>query len=213
MIYDVSPRISARLAVWPGDVPYRPSITLAQSEGANIDLSSFQATVHLGAHADAPRHYMPTGVGIEARRLEPYLGPCEVIRVDVARGGRIPAQGRTYRAPRVLFRTGSFPDPESFNEDFSALSPELVHELAECGVRLVGIDTPSVDLCHDRELLAHHAIAEHDLSVLEGLTLDHVPSGLYVLVALPLPLEGADASPVRAVLLDQREIQAWGASA
>lgn len=202
-ILDISPLISARLAVWPGDVPFRREITCAFTGGANLDLSSTHGTVHLGAHTDAPSHYHPDGVGIDARPLERYYGPCEVIRVEVARGERIRPEHLPHRptAPRVLLHTGTFPDPEAWNNDFAALSPELVHWLADAGVQLVGIDTPSVDLFDDKALVSHQAIYARDLAVLEGIVLDAVAPGLYTLIALPLRIEGADASPVRAALV------------
>ena len=40
------------------------------------------------------------------------------------------------------------------------------------------------------------------MAILEGVVLTDVPAGCYTLMALPLKLEGADASPVRAVLVD-----------
>jgi arylformamidase len=100
----------------------------------------------------------------------------------------------------VLLRTGTFPDPRNFNEDFASLSAELVDWLHGIGVITVGIDTPSVDPFHDKILEAHHAMARHDMANLEGLVLDDVPEGRYELIALPLRLAGADGSPVRAVL-------------
>lgn len=202
-LIDVSPLVSPRIAVWPGDVPYSREITCAIADGANLDLSSIRTTVHLGAHADAPSHYVARGETIEARPLDRYYGPCEVIRVSVGRGERIRPRHLPgpVRAPRVLLHTGTFPDPERFDEDFAALSPELIDALAAQGVVLVGLDTPSVDLCHDKVLESHQAVARHDLAILEGLVLDHVAPGLYTLIALPLRLEGADASPVRAVLV------------
>jgi arylformamidase len=103
-------------------------------------------------------------------------------------------------APRVLFATGTFPDPERFHEGFAALSVELVEVLAARGVGLVGLDTPSVDLFASKELPVHARCLDLDLAILEGLVLDGVPEGLYELIALPLKLEGFDASPVRAVL-------------
>ncbi|MEY3213103.1 MAG: hypothetical protein RIT28_3584, partial [Pseudomonadota bacterium] len=106
------------------------------------------------------------------------------------------------RAPRVLFYTGSMPDPDVFNLDFNSLSPELVEQLVGFGVTLVGIDTPSVDPPDSKALEAHQAIYRHDLAVLEGVVLEGVPPGLYTLIALPLPIVGGDASPVRAVLVD-----------
>jgi len=101
----------------------------------------------------------------------------------------------------VLFKTGSFPNPDDFNEDFNALSPELIAELARRGVVLAGIDTPSIDLFHDKVLATHEAIARHGVMNLEGLVLKDVEPGVYQLIALPLKLVGADAAPVRAVLI------------
>lgn len=201
-LLDISPRIHAGTAVWPGDIPFSRRVALSIAGGDNLELSSITSTVHVGAHADAPSHYAANGVSIEDRDPALYVGPCQVIRVDVPAGQRIPPLDVPLRAPRVLLRTGTFPDPDHFDEDFAALSVELVHQLRDAGVRLVGIDTPSVDLCHDRELLAHHAIHDADLAILEGLVLDLVEPGLYTLIAPPLPLVGCDASPVRALLLD-----------
>jgi arylformamidase len=101
---------------------------------------------------------------------------------------------------RVLLATGTFPDPNSFRDDFAALTPELIDFLHDSGVRLVGIDTPSVDLFDSKELETHHRFLAHDMAILEGLMLAHVPEGCYELIALPLHLVGFDASPVRAIL-------------
>lgn len=203
VILDISPVLSPRTAVFPGDVPLSRTVALSIAGGANIDLSSITSTVHLGAHADAPSHYVRDGATIEARPLERYYGPCEVVRVAVPRGGRVRPEHLPgpVRAPRVLLHTGTFPDPDRWNDDFAALTPELIDHLAAQGVVLVGIDTPSIDLAGDKVLHTHHAVARHDLAVLEGIVLDHVEPGLYTLVALPLRLEGADASPVRAALV------------
>jgi arylformamidase len=100
-----------------------------------------------------------------------------------------------------LFKTGSFPNPDLWNGDFNSLSPSLIDWLAARGVKLVGIDTPSVDPADDQELASHQAIFRNDLAILEGIWLEGVAAGQYTLVAPPLKLEGADASPVRALLL------------
>jgi arylformamidase len=204
-IIDISPVISSRLAVWPGDVSFSRSINLSIAEGANIDLSSLTTTVHLGAHTDAPSHYAANGESIEQRDLSLYVGDVQIISVDVSPGAsiRITDLNAKVNAPRVLFRTGSYPDPDRFNEDFCSLSPQLVEWLAGEGVRLVGIDTPSVDSCSSKDLPCHSMIAAHDMAILEGVVLDHVSDGVYTLIALPLRIEGADASPVRAVLLEK----------
>jgi arylformamidase len=170
--------------------------------GDNLTLSTLCSTVHVGAHVDAPSHYGAEADSIERRPLELYLGPCQVVRVTVGRGRRIPAEAVPVEplAERLLFATGTYPDPTRFNEDFAALAPEAIDLLHERGVRLVGIDTPSIDLCDSKDLPSHLTCLRHDMAILEGIVLDGVPEGLYELIALPLKLQEFDASPVRAVL-------------
>lgn len=202
MIYDISPPVTPALAVWPGDTPPTREVLLDLTRGDRVTLSTLHATVHLGAHADAPSHYGLRGADIARVPLELYLGPCEVMRVPAARDERItPARlPRQVRSERVLLRTDTFPDPGRFNEDFASLSPELVDHLHASGVRLVGVDTPSVDPFSSRDLAAHQRFLAHGMAILEGLVLAQVPDGVYELIALPLRLAGFDASPVRAVL-------------
>lgn len=201
-LIDISPLISPRIGVWPGDTPYAQRYLCRLDQGANLDLSTIETTVHLGAHADSPSHYRAGGAGIAARSLDRYFGPCEVVRVQVERGARVMPHHLPgpVTAPRVLLHTGTFPDPDAWNADFAALSPELVAHLHDQGVTLVGIDTPSIDPQASKALESHQAVADRDMAVLEGLVLEHVPPGRYTLVALPLKLEGADAAPVRAAL-------------
>jgi arylformamidase len=202
MIYDITPPVSERLAVWPGDTPPRREVLCDLDRGDNITLSTLHATVHLGAHADAPSHYGRGAPAIDARSLHYYLGPCQVVRVPTPPRTRLTPDRLPLppRAPRVLLATGSFADPHSFTTDFAALSPELVVALHGHGVRLIGIDTPSVDLFDSKDLPAHRMFLRHDMAILEGLVLHDVPEGVYELIALPLRLAGFDASPVRAVL-------------
>lgn len=202
-IYDLTPPITPRLAVWPGDTPPSREVLLDIAAGATVTLSTLRATVHLGAHADGPNHYGREGASIDERSLDFYLGPCQVVRARVARGAlvRLDDIATPIAEERVLIATGTFPDPERWNEDFAALDPALVDALADRGVRTIGIDTPSVDPFSSKELAAHRRFLARDMAILEGLRLDHVPEGRYELIALPLPLVGFDASPVRAVLL------------
>lgn len=202
--YDISPEITEKLAVFPGDVPFERKVSIGFDGGANYLASAIHGTVHLGAHVDAPSHYDRKGAGIESRGLDYYLGDCQVISVRINRGARIQPsdiEGIPIRAKRVLFHTGSFPDPNRWSGDFNSLSPELVRWLADRGVILAGIDTPSIDPAEDKLLESHQIFAERDMAVLEGIVLDRVPDGIYTLIALPLRIRGADASPVRAILV------------
>jgi arylformamidase len=184
-------------------------VSLSFERGDHLTLSAIRSTLHLGAHADSSSHYHAEGQGIDRRPLERYLGNCQVVQVSLPRGERILPRhlGDTaITEPRVLFRTGSFPDPETWNEDFNSLSPELVRFLADQGVTLVGIDTPSVDPARSKGLESHQALHERNMAVLEGIILHRVKPGRYTLVALPLPLKDADASPVRAILLEPDQL-------
>ncbi|RJP40934.1 MAG: kynurenine formamidase [Phycisphaerales bacterium] len=202
MILDITPPIDAALKVWPGDTPPTREVLLDMKRGDNITLSTLHATVHLGAHVDAPSHYGRDAASIDRRGLEPYIGPAQVIRVNAARGTRIPPDALPDRleAPRVLIATGTFPDPTNWNEDFATVSPELVDKAAALGVKLIGIDVPSMDLFHSKDLPAHQRFLAHDVAILEGIVLTDVPEGVYELIALPLRLVGFDGSPVRATL-------------
>jgi arylformamidase len=202
MIFDLTPLISSRLSVWPGDTPPTRQVLCDLSRGDPVTLSTLHATVHLGAHADAPSHYGLDAPAIHERSLDYYIGICQLIRVPAAAGACLtPADlGRSIAAPRILLATGTYPDPQVFRKDFAALSPELVDHLHGHGVILVGIDTPSVDPFASTDLPAHRRFLKHDMAILEGLLLKDVPEGLYELIALPLRLAGFDASPVRAVL-------------
>ncbi len=203
LIYDLTPLIHSGLGVFPGDRSFSRKTSLSFQQGQNLELSSIETTLHLGAHADSTSHYSATGEGIEKKSLSPYLGLCQVIRVSAAKKTRVTfAQLNTsIQAPRVLIDTQSFPEPDRWNSDFAALDPELIYELGRKNVKLVGLDTPSVDVEDSKELPTHQALLQTNISVLEGLVLKHVPEGLYTLIALPLPIQGADASPVRAVLI------------
>jgi arylformamidase len=125
LLYDVTPAVTAALAVWPGDTPPSREVLADMARGDNITLSTLRATVHLGAHADAPSHYGRDAASIESRPLDLYLGPCRVVRIPTARGTRIPPARipADLSSARVLIATGTYPDPERFNDDFAAPRP------------------------------------------------------------------------------------------
>ena len=203
-IIDISPVLSPRIAVFPGDTSFERREPMHVDKGNHISLSSITSTVHVGSHADAPVHYGKGGRTIDQQPLGLYVGPCIVVRVDGARGRAITAQDLAGRVPfgteRIVIATGTFPDPERWTDDFASIDPALGAWLDARGVRLVAIDTPSVDRADSKDLPAHAAFFAHDVSIIEGVVLAGVPEGSYELIALPLRIEGADASPIRAVL-------------
>ena len=202
MIIDISPTISEKTAVWPGDVKFSRTIQCSINSGANIDLSSMNTTLHIGSHVDAPSHYAKNSTTVDKLALDPYIGPCQVIRLKPSKERLIQVHEieAKIQAKRVLIYTGSFPSHNNFNEDFRAFSPETIDYLADRGVMLIGIDTPSFDLFESKDLASHKKLWERKVCNLEGIILKDVDEGLYELIALPLKIEDADASPVRAIL-------------
>ncbi len=205
-IYDLSPPITPELAVFPGDTPVSREVLLEVEKGAPVTLSTLRSTVHVGTHIDGANHYGAGAPGVEAWPLERAMGPAQVVSVRTGRGaGRFDASALTtdeITAPRVLLSTLTHPDPNHFNDDFCAPEPALIDWLADRGVNLIGVDTPSVDLADSKDLPSHARCLARDVTILEGVRLEAVPDGVYELIALPLKLVGFDGSPVRAVLRD-----------
>lgn len=201
-LWDISPPIATDSPVFPGDTAYSQQWTAQIGPACPVNLSAITMSPHIGAHADAPLHHGPGASTIGELALEPYLGPCRVIHA-LACGPLVrpsDLEPFTEKLPqRVLVRTCAIA-PTAWSPEFSAFAPETITWLAARGVLLVGIDSPSVDPATSQSLDSHAALLAHDMRVLENLVLDDVPAGDYELIALPLKLVSADASPVRAVL-------------
>ena len=203
LLWDISPPVHPGAPVFPGDTPYQQHWSAEIGPGCPVNVSAITLSPHVGAHADAPLHYDPAGAAIGALDLAPYLGPCRVIHAI----GVWPlllwehlAHAAQGLPPRVLVRTYERVPVGAWDPQLAAFAPETVESLADAGVRLIGIDTASIDPADSKTLDSHQVIRRRDLRVLENLVLDEVPEGDYELIALPLKLTTADASPVRAVL-------------
>ncbi|MEM7667155.1 MAG: arylformamidase [Pseudomonadota bacterium] len=200
-IWDISQPLRAGLPVWPGDTEFAQARTWQIEAGSPVNVSALTLSTHSGAHADAPLHYSPDAPDIASVDLDPYLGECLV--VDARGVGELIEVGdlpHLNSADRVLFRTFEQFPHDRWDAATTAIAPETIEWLAVQGVRLVGIDSPSIDPQDSKTMDAHKAVLKHDIRVLEGLVLDDVPEGRYELIALPLPIVAGDASPVRAIL-------------
>jgi len=202
---DITPPLSERTMVWPGDTPIKRTVLMDMAKGDNFTLSAVSTTVHLGAHADGPNHYGHPALSIGEMPLKHYVGPCQVIVCNARRGERVRVDelvggvGQVTSA-RVLLKTSSFDGFSAWNADFCGLSVELVEQLAARGVITIGVDTPSVDPQTSKAMEAHKAIFKAGIAIIEGLALQGVAPGHYVMSAAPLPLMGFDGSPLRALL-------------
>ncbi len=200
-IWDISQKLHSGVPVWPGDTPFKQARTWQMEEGSPVNVSALTMSTHTGAHADAPLHYSQTAPDIASVDLEPYLGECLVVDArGVGPAIEVADLPHLRSADRVLFRTFETFPRDGWDADTTAIAPETIEWLAVQGVKLVGLDGPSIDPQSSKTMDAHKAVLKHDMRVLEGLVLDQVPEGRYELIALPLPIVGGDASPVRAIL-------------
>jgi arylformamidase len=202
-LWDISPPVHAGSPVFPGDAPFELQWPARIGPGCPVNVSTLTLSPHTGAHADAPLHYDDTGAAIGEVPLAPYLGPCRVIHAI----GRRPlvtwsdlAHASAALPARVLLRTYQQAPVDHWDPQLAGIAPEVLERLADAGVRLVGIDSASIDPADSKTLDAHQVLRRRGLHVLENLVLDAVPEGDYELIALPLKLTTACASPVRAVL-------------
>ena len=201
-LWDISPAIHAGTPVFPGDTPYRQQWCATIAPGCPVNVSAITLSPHVGAHADAPLHYDTGGTAIGDLPLAPFLGPCRVVHA-IGCGPLIEwrhiAHALVEVPPRVLVRTCALA-PTQWDAQLTGYAPGTLERLADLGVLLVGIDSASIDPADSKTLDSHQVVRRRGLRVLENLVLDAVPEGDYELIALPLKLTTADASPVRAVL-------------
>ncbi|WP_025844973.1 arylformamidase [Brevibacillus agri] len=201
-LYDISRPLTAATPTWPGDTAYRYTVNWPKAESSSVNVGKLVMSIHTGTHVDAPFHFDDAGKKTLELPLDLYVGAARV--VDVSGRASIGADDLAgvdlSGVTRLLLKTLSWSDPEQFPAEICYLRPDLPPYLAERGIRLLGVDVPSVDPLDSKELPAHHGLHQHGIYILEGLLLDAIEPGDYELIALPLALADADGSPVRAIL-------------
>ena len=202
ILYDITMPYKNGGAHWPGDAPYTYNQVADIKKGSSVNVGMISLGVHGGTHIDAPFHYLADGTTIEKLPIESFIIPVIVVdaigaeTLDVSLVSDIDLSD----VKGVLFKTCAWKDRNVFPMDIPTVSPALAPYLKSKGVTLIGVDVPSVDAIEDSTIKAHKAIGECSLTILEGIVLDSVTKGKYELIALPILLEGSDASPARAVL-------------
>lgn len=199
---DISQPLQNNHAEWPGDTPFNYEVAFKKEDTGSVNIGKLMTSTHMGTHIDAPFHFENDGEQVHELPVDLYIGRARVIdlsgvsQVGYAELAEIDFGG----AERILLKTGRREDLTVFPANFTTIGADLAPLLKERGVRLIGIDTPSVDAETSKSLDAHHALYQHHVMILENIVLDHVEAGDYELIALPLRIVGADGSPVRAVI-------------
>lgn len=199
---DITQPLNKRIAEWPGDTPFSYETAVTKEQSGSVNIGRLTMSTHIGTHTDAPFHYDNEGKRILDLPVDLYIGRACV--VDVTGTSIVTSKDLEKTdfegAERLLLKTGSHPSPERFPEQYTVIGDDVGPLLKERGVRLLGVDTPSVDTEDSKELPGHHSLYRNDVIIIENLVLHSLEPGQYELIALPLALEEADGSPVRAVV-------------
>jgi arylformamidase len=208
-IIDISRTLSNALAPWPGDTPFHFELKWKMTDGAPVNVGAVQMGLHNGTHADAAFHFEANGKTSESLPLDVFIGPALVVDLtkdfssDAAKitvADLAPFANEIANAPRVLLKTGGWPDSEVFPKKIPVVARDVPQWLGLKGVRLLGVDLPSVDPIESKDLANHHALRAADIAIVESLDLSRVTMGVYQFSGLPLKIAGGDAAPVRAIL-------------
>ena len=210
-VWDISRTLSNDLAEWPGDEPCRFRLTREKAKGASVNLGAISMSVHNGTHADARFHFDTDGESIEKASLQTYLGRATVVDLwqaflDSKEKHLItiedlrPSAEAIAATSRILVKTGRWTDSTVFPKQIPVIAADVPAWLQKNGVKLLGLDLPSVDEIDSKSLQNHHALAHAGIAIIESLDLSNVASGIYQLAALPLKIAGGDGAPMRAIL-------------
>ncbi len=210
-IWDISRTLSNDFAEWPGDEPFHHRLTREIAKGQTVNLGAIAMSVHNGTHADARFHFDPKGESIEKAPIDTYLGRATV--VDLAQTffcskekhlitieDLAPHAEEIAATSRLLIKTGRWSDSTIFPNQIPVIAADVPAWLQKNGVKLLGLDLPSMDEIDSKSLQNHHALARAGIAIVESLDLSDVGSGIYNFAALPLKIAGGDGAPMRAVL-------------
>jgi arylformamidase len=210
-IWDISRTLSDDLAEWPGDEPFHFRLTRKIAEGQSVNLGAIGMSVHNGTHADARFHFDTNGESIEKAPLEIYLGRAAVVDLTQAFSQSKekhlitvedlqPHSEEIAESSRLLVKTSRWSDSTVFPNQIPVIAANVPSWLQKNGVKLLGLDLPSVDEIDSKSLQNHHALAGAGIAIVESLNLSGVAPGIYNFAALPLKIAGGDGAPMRAVL-------------
>lgn len=199
---DISQPLNNELAHWPGDTPFTYDVTYSKEQTGSVNIGKMTMSLHSGTHIDAPFHFMDDGPKVLDLDINLYIGPCRLI--DVSSYTKINQETLIHfdleGVTRLLLRTAIPNNPRLFPDQIPYITKDGALFLKEKGIKLIGVDVPSVDPLDSKDMEGHHALYQNGIQILENVMLDHVEPGDYELIALPLALQAGDGSPVRAVI-------------
>lgn len=200
-IIDISMALDSSTPEWPGDTPFSYRLSVTKEESGSVNIGELKSSTHIGTHIDAPFHYDENGLKTDELPLDVYLTTAQVMDVSGLEQVQLGDLDELVKGVNaVLLKTVSWTDRTAFPGAWPVFDPAIAEWMKDQGVRLLGVDVPSVDPETSKELPMHHSMNRNERFILEGIVLDDVVPGVYKLAALPLKIRGGEGSPVRAVL-------------
>ena len=208
-IIELSHPIHPSMPVYPGASP--PAIVpLAEIDTHGFEEHRIEIPSHTGTHLDVPSHMLKGGASLDQFPPDGFIGPGIVINTVAGNAHQISVSDleshrrRLATAEFALIYTGWYRHwgQPAYFERFPCLDRSAAQWLSEMGLKGVGIDTPSFDRMHSNRHPIHKIFFSRNVILIENLTnLDPLPQSGFTMVCLPLPIERADGSPIRAVAL------------
>ena len=198
---DVTRRLQDSMVCWPGRGPIDVSWEKSVATGHHCNVSQWRANPHTGTHIDAPKHFFDDGATIDQAPLDTLVGSCCVVdhQDKILDGDAIdPYRG----VQRLLLRSNHSGAAEDgvYPPHGPLLTEEAAAILVESGLLLVGTDRLSVDGSDSTDYTLHRLFLSASCFIMEGLDLSGVTPGDHELIALPLKVVGAEASPARVLV-------------
>lgn len=198
---DISQTLTDDTAHWPEDTPFSFELPVTKADTGSVNIGKITTSTHTGTHIDAPFHFDEAGGTVETLDINRYIGDATIISVyDTEVITKSLLSRFEIKGTILLIKTQDAYDTEKFPETVPVLDGDAVEYLASAGIKLFGIDVPSVDALDSKDLTIHHKLHQNDIMIIENVVLAGTPDGFYDFIALPLKIKGGDGSPVRAAV-------------
>lgn len=195
-LYDISQEVF-ECQVYPGDPAPKQEKILTIGAGSCCNLTAFSMCAHNGTHVDAPYHFYEKGKTVEQLELPVFVGKAYVAS----------HQGELTRAQAEdLLRKVREKDAEAAKrillKGSAVVTAQAAEVFAKAGILLLGNESQTVGP-EASPMEVHFKLLGAGVVLLEGIRLDMVNDGVYILNAAPLKLGGADGAPCRAILIEE----------
>lgn len=174
--------------VYPGDPVPEKHPFKSLSDGDSCNLTRLTMGSHCGTHMDAPRHFVPDGIGISEIPLSKVMGMCKVVEAAGPVSAEQTEEWISDGTGKLLIKGDIL------------MTPEAAEVMAAKGLDLIGVEGQTVGADGTQQVI-HYTLLQAEVVILEGLDLSVINPGIYFLASQPLKMDGLDGSPVRPVLM------------